>query len=536
MKMPKNSALNVDSTRLRACHSVSLRHLVTVALSLIVLALAPFASAQTLPQCAPPTATPFPNTPLNDLGQGTYSPSNYPAQGGLYTGGYNQRPSPYNAQGINLATNADGMGIVPRSPDGTPDPNGTDPNSKIVMISIGMCNSSMEFGGTLSNTIPQDGFQCRVTGVVHPDTSPSPSPPPCSQASCGFAANWKNPKLVLWDCAQSGMSAKEWAETSDPWTQLDCRLTAAGLTKKQVQIVWLKEALAEPASPNSGGPWPGHALKLKGYLEQILNHLVNPAYGFFDSDRNPTVKMVFLSPRTRAWTRNADGHMGHSPEPYAYETGFADKWVIAEKTDNSHSKWPWLSWGPYIWADGNAARSDGLTWPPSYLRQDCTHPHPTGVHIVANQLLAFFKTDPVATPWFLRKPTQGETPPTITAYKDENMVNTNTTVHFHASATPGGAAIKEYMWTFDDGGYRYDPDNDPLKTNVSRKFPARSESGNDYRVHVTVVDTAGNSATAEIAFPVIQATSQPASVENKKRKVAALVRPKEAPGRKTVTN
>src|SRR5207249_3285578 len=136
----------------------------------------------------------------------TYSNPNStatPAQGGLYPGGWNQRPNAYNAIGLNLTT--DPNGIVPRNKDtGLPD----NTNGKIVMISIGMCNSSMEFGGTLSGTTPTDGFQCRVMGVVHPEDNPLT----CRKTTCNSpAANWKNPKLFVWDCAQSGKDAKDWA-------------------------------------------------------------------------------------------------------------------------------------------------------------------------------------------------------------------------------------------------------------------------------------------------------------------------------------
>lgn len=38
---------------------------------------------------------------------------------------------------------------------------------------------------------------------------------------------------------------------------------------------------------------------------------------------------------------------------------------------------------------------------------DFTHPSLDGVTKVADQLLAFFKTDPLATPWFLSANTVG---------------------------------------------------------------------------------------------------------------------------------
>ena len=106
--------------------------------------------------------------------------------------------------------------------------------------------------------------------------------------------------------------------------------------------------------------------------------------------------------RSRAYTLS-----GLSPEPTAYETGFAVKWLIEQRlaaTGNLGLQVaPWLSWGPYLWVDGTQPRSDGLVWSCSDTSGDFTHPSPSGQTKVANQLLVFFKTDPTATPWFLPK-------------------------------------------------------------------------------------------------------------------------------------
>src|SRR6185503_16097126 len=62
---------------------------------------------------------------------------------------------------------------------------------------------------------------------------------------------------------------------------------------------------------------------------------------------------------------------------------------------------PWLSWGPYLWADGLNARSDGLTWACSELNSsDGTHPSSTGRLKVADSLLAFVRRDPATAPWY----------------------------------------------------------------------------------------------------------------------------------------
>jgi len=171
------------------------------------------------------------NKPINDLGQETYyppspSPSTTPVQGGLYPGGFNQRPIAHNNRGIRIAQTK----IVPRKRDGSPDPDGTDPQSKIVMISIGMCNTSKDFGGNLGMDEEQ-GFEWRVMQDF-------------------FASLWRNPKLVVIDCAQSEMGANKWADPTDlaPWVELESRLHDARVTRKQVQIIWLKQALGQSAN------------------------------------------------------------------------------------------------------------------------------------------------------------------------------------------------------------------------------------------------------------------------------------------------
>jgi hypothetical protein len=52
--------------------------------------------------------------------------------------------------------------------------------------------------------------------------------------------------------------------------------------------------------------------------------------------------------------------------------------------------------------DGSNARLDGRTWPVENVDPgDCTHPSPAGRRAVAEMLMAFFKTDTTAAPWFV---------------------------------------------------------------------------------------------------------------------------------------
>jgi len=83
-------------------------------------------------------------------------------------------------------------------------------------------------------------------------------------------------------------------------------------------------------------------------------------------DKFPNVKMIYLSNRIYAGYAVS----ALNPEPHAYETGFAVKWLIADqiagnagielRSPKGAVRAPWLAWGPDIWADGMKARKDGL--------------------------------------------------------------------------------------------------------------------------------------------------------------------------------
>jgi PKD domain-containing protein len=411
------------------------------------------------------------NTPLNDLGQGTYfptgspspSPGTTPVQGGLYPNGSNQRPEPYNTTGISIATNQ----IYPRNTAGDQDLS----NGKIVLVSVGMCNALMEFG----NGDPLAFI---------------PRAKPAADLSV-------NPKLVLFNGAQAGADAPAWTDpNSTAWNNLIANLPQ-GISRQQVQVVWLKEAWIFE-SPNHHWPpqpFPTHAIGLQSDLKAIITSI---------KTNFPNCQITYISPRTRAYTTTF-----HNPEPKAYETGFAVKWAIADEI----TAWmganpvaiPWVCWGPYLWTNGNivtngiTGRSDGLTWEcgedsnPNDVRHlteggqnDFVHPsdsrhgaNHTGIKKVADQLIAFFKTDPTAAPWFLNPTVHGQRP-TANITSDSNGGQVPLKVTFQANASdPDG--IKQTLWTFDDGDYS-------LEASPAKWFTAPGV----YTVHLTVVDNAGD--------------------------------------------
>ncbi|MCX7908701.1 MAG: glycosyl hydrolase [Ignavibacteria bacterium] len=279
-------------------------------------------------------------------------------EGGLYPNGINQRPIKHNMDGINLA-----QSIIPLDTMGNPSPNG-----KIVLLSIGMSNCTQEF----------QVFK-RIADTF----------------------SLKNPYLTIVDGAQGGQTA---SIISNPdanfWNVVKQRLATAGVSEKQVQVVWLKEANANPKED-----FPEHALILKEQLKKIVQIL---------KQKFPNIKLTYISSRTYGGYATTT----LNPEPYAYETGFSVKWLIEDQINGDtllsykgkETKAPWLAWGPYLWAKGTTPRSDGLIWERDDFGSDGTHPSDKGRLKVANLLLKFFSTDETATPWFLRKTSSIYTP------------------------------------------------------------------------------------------------------------------------------
>jgi hypothetical protein len=178
------------------------------------------------------------------------------------------------------------------------------------------------------------------------------------------------------------------------WDRVEQQLKKAGVTAAQVQAAWVKEA---DANPKPG--FPAHAKTLQGELERIVRVM---------HDRFPNLKLLYLSSRIYG----GYAAIPLNPEPFAYESGFSVKWLIEKQIKGEPElnydpargdvKAPWLSWGPYLWANGTTRSSEGLAYEPGDFEADGTHPSATGRRKVAEQLLKFFKEDPTAKRWFVK--------------------------------------------------------------------------------------------------------------------------------------
>ena len=288
--------------------------------------------------------------PLSELGAGQYKGED----GGLYGGGKNEPPEAHRAAAKEALAK-----IVPLDPDGKPSKDGM-----IAFISMSMSNATMEFS--------------RFKQVADADKD-------------------KSPLLTIVDCAQGGKAMAQWASADAPtWVEAERRLKAAGVAPSQVQVAWVKLANMGPT-----GDLAKHGRKLQSDTLQLLQ---------IAKKRFPNLQIAYLSSRIYGGYATS----GLNPEPYAYEGAFAVRWLIQDQIAGKPElnyypakgevKSPLLLWGPYLWADGQTPRKeDGLTWERKDLSpNDGTHPSDSGRQKVAELLLKFFKTDPLAKTWFVK--------------------------------------------------------------------------------------------------------------------------------------
>lgn len=292
--------------------------------------------------------------------------------GGLYLNGSNTPPAQHHEAGRLAAAS-----IQPLNVNGQPSATG-----RYVLLSIGMSNTTQEF--------------CSQGGAE-----------PCNawtfmgKAAADAAVNKTSLDLV--NGARGGQTASTWDSPADAnYDRVrDTVLAPQGLSEKQVQVVWIKAANATPTVSLPAAN--ADAYQLKASLGNVLRAA---------KARYPNLKQAFIS--TRIYGGYATTAL--NPEPYAYESGFAAKWLIeaqvrqkltgtvdphAGNLDYGTGVVPWVTWGPYLWADGLTPRADGLTWAQADFEADGTHPSQSGENKVGNLLLGFFKNSPYTRCWFL---------------------------------------------------------------------------------------------------------------------------------------
>jgi len=314
--------------------------------------------------------------------------------GGLYESNSKNPPSDHDAAG-----KAAGAAVQPLDQNGNQSANGV-----IVFLGIGMSNADQEFGSFAS--------------------------------AASASGSGVNPKVTVKDGAMGAATACYWTvaqgQTGNSCPDAkgvllenqydrvrDQVLVPAGLSEKQVQVLWIKNANPRPGIASQGGP------ALRTLCDTSASGCVND--GNTDAihyeaqlgetiraakSRYPNLKQVFLSTRIYAGYST----VGLSPEPYAYEYGYSAKWLIEAQVQQERNGTvdtvagnmsytsgtaAWTAWGTYLWANGSTARSDGTVWLQSDFQSDGTHPNAQGTQKVVDLLMTFFKSSPY-TPWFIQ--------------------------------------------------------------------------------------------------------------------------------------
>jgi hypothetical protein len=290
--------------------------------------------------------------------------------GGLYPNG-NAMPADHRAAGLARAG-----AVVPRDAAGAPHPAGS-----VVLLSIGMSNTTMEWCSSAG------GAGCASWSF----TGQALGDPAVNHAS-----------LVIADGAAGGQVASTWTQSNAAnYARIRDRvLPALDVTPAQVQVAWVK--LANPTPLVSLPADDADAFVLQSRLGSVVRAL---------RANYPNLALVFLS--SRIYAGYADTTL--NPEPFAYESGFAVKWLIEAQIrqlrglgvdprsgdlDYATGAAPWLAWAAYPWADGTTPRSDGLQWACDDLGNDGTHPSVSGRQKVGALLLEFFLESEHAAPWF----------------------------------------------------------------------------------------------------------------------------------------
>jgi hypothetical protein len=462
-----------------------------------VVSLALFLSVQLAPTAFGQFMPTFQHTPLPDgndaWGANGLYKGLYP---GLLYGHWNDGFATSLAEG-NATHDTDGKniaaGLVPLCQDGTT--NCDLRGRKMVVLAIGFSNWTKEIcgeqfpniqadpqglaqltGGNTYADCPGNGWSLINKATLNPDVA---------------EAYWSNRLIV--NCAIKGAIAQYWL-TDNPVTVIDnppplglysnCTwiLRNLGLSELQVQVVLFKDAdsgIVSPSwkelPPNNTPPPPigpcfnstptpsgdPDACVLIYRVAKIARLIKSKKYDNTIPGYFPNTKMMFVHSRIYGGYADPADYHGPAParderlnpEPFAYEQGFAMRWLIQSQIDeilsptgtpglaaagpleyrstNGHvPKAPWIDWGPYLWAGqgGMGPNSPhpapcqnceipGLYWEQdvegfnracngnqgeicNFQKSDDTHPSQCGRHKVAQMLMHFYCRSPYAYPWF----------------------------------------------------------------------------------------------------------------------------------------
>lgn len=294
--------------------------------------------------------------PLTDLGTGFY----LDYEGGLYKDGLNVPTATHISKGTKFANN-----LKKRDENGNID----EANGTIMMIGMGASVASDAFN-TFRDTMDAQGW---------------PGVNPCLEVKSVF------------------IGGKDMGDILDPeeyyWERFQDRLDEKFIHPNQVQVVWmLMQSDATTMDVES------YVTYVIGQYKLILADML---------DEMPNLRMVYLTGmHYTGYAHESHERYDAIVEPKGYWGNLAIRELINMQMDGdpdldfegADRVVPYITWGPYFWADGSNARADGLTWECEEFRNDSTgggfHLKLESQYKEADMLQDFFTTDTIAEIFF----------------------------------------------------------------------------------------------------------------------------------------
>ena len=332
------------------------------------------------------------NIPINDLGTGFY----FGAQGGLYPGGSNVMPTGHAKAGKTI-----GNSIKPLNADGAVDFE----NGVVVFAGFG--------ASTAGNTF--NTFKSTVNGT--PDLY--------------------NPCLKFVNLCMGGKGLETMIPPFHDWYWeylTDSLIPDAGLTRAQVQIAWIKTASKDDSIPE-------FPLQADAIYEKYIPSIQRLKENF------PNLKILYIGSHAYGGYAGEDSDNADlAGEPAAYYGGFSVKWVIEDQIMGNPElafkgaglQAPWLSWGPYYWADGvNPRATDGLSWVCSDYEPDGGgfHLAESGKEKEASMLIDFLYYNSSSKNWFRNGPAWAACDPAMRNADGSAIFNEESSNYFEDELT-----------------------------------------------------------------------------------------------------
>ena len=327
------------------------------------------------------------NIPLTELGPDLY----LGYQGGLYPGGSNTMPLEHASAGKNI-----GKSIKLLDESGEVDME----NGKLVFVAFG--------ASTAGNTF--NTFKATVNST--PDIYN-----PCL-------------KFVNLCLGGKGLESMIPPQNNLLWAYIsDSLMVDAGVTREQVQIGWIKTASKDDSIPEF--PMQADSLYDK-YIPTIQRMKEN----------FPNLKLLYISSHAYGgYAGELSDNADLAGEPAAYYGGFAVKWVVEDQIMGSpeldynggDANAPWISWGPYFWADGIHPRpGDGLNWVCEDYEPDGGgfHLSETGKEKESDMMIDFFYNNSSTLKWFRNGPKWSACIPEGRLANGAEIIHSNTDQYF----------------------------------------------------------------------------------------------------------